>query len=131
MRVAPGTRLRRAEQGLSEEQVRADSTLPQLKDLEDFTSDTHNEQLSKSGTARLTGERLKFDAGDAQQGIYLVANAGTETKATRVLTNMPSELLCMVPTTLAGGTYRLEVRNRAKNSTDMKTGSLGDTPTVS
>ncbi|QIX61650.1 DUF4469 domain-containing protein [Hymenobacter sp. BT18] len=130
VRLAPGTRLRRAEQGLTVEQVRADSTLPLLEDLEDFTSDTRNEKLTKGGTARLTGERLKFDAKDAQQGVFLVASNGTATKVARVLTNMPGEQLFLVPATLAVGTYRVEVRNRAKNSTDMKTGSLGDTLTV-
>lgn len=44
-----GTRRRRAEQGLSVEQVRADSTLLQFEDMEDFSSDTHNDNCHQGG----------------------------------------------------------------------------------
>lgn len=125
VRVAPGIRLRKAEQGLRVEQVRADAVQPVLDQAEDFTSDTTSEQLSKGGTVRLAGSRLKFEATDSQQGIFLVAANGTETRVARVLTNKPSELLFMVPAGLANGQYRVVVRAKVSNSNTLSSGELG------
>ena len=130
VRTAPGPRLRRAEQGLSVEQVRPNSTLPVLDEVEDFTSDTRSQQLTPGGTARLSGARLKHDPADPQQGIFLVAGDGTVTRVARVLTNLPSEQLFLVPAPLAPGLYHLEVRTRVRNSADLKAGRLAEALTV-
>ncbi|MCC2545929.1 DUF4469 domain-containing protein [Hymenobacter sp. BT175] len=131
VRVSPGLRLRKAEQGLSVEQVRADTVQPQPDQLHDFSSDTTNDRLTKGGTARLTGERLKFDDTDVTQGLFLVATDGTETYLTRLLTNKPSELLFMVPATLANGQYRLVVRAKPFGNQSLRTGELGSLLTIS
>lgn len=131
VRVAPGLRLRKAEQGLSVEQVRADTVQPQPDQLHDFSSDTLNDRLTKGGTARLTGERLKLDPADATQGLFLVATNGTETHLPRLLTNKPSELLFMVPAGLANGQYRLVVRAKMANSNTLTSGELSSLLAVS
>jgi hypothetical protein len=131
VRVAPGIRLRKAEQDLKVEQVRADTVQPMLDQVEDFTSDTTSDRLSKGGTVRLSGSRLKFAAADAQQGIFLIGPTGTETRVTRVLTNMPAELLFMVPATLANGQYRVVVRAKMASSNTLTSGELGSLLAVS
>ncbi|MBG8554377.1 DNA-binding domain-containing protein [Hymenobacter guriensis] len=131
VRVSPGIRLRRAEQGLTVEQVRADAVQPVLDQAEDFTSNTTNDKLSKGGTVRLTGSRLKFDAADTKQGIFLVAANGTETRMTRVLTNKPSELLFLVPTAQVAGQYRVVVRAKVDGGQVTKSGELDTVLAVS
>ena len=83
---------------------------------------------------RLTGSKLKLDASDPDQGVFLVkstgAGTGTATRVARVMTNKPSEQLFVVPTSLTAGSYRLEVRTKHKNSTQLKTATLGATLTV-
>jgi hypothetical protein len=125
VRVAAGLRLRQAEQGLTVEQVRADAVQPVLDLAEDFTSDTTSERLSKGGTVRLTGSRLKFEAGDTQQGVFLIAANGTETRVARVLTNKPSELLFLVPASLVTGQYRVVVRAKLAGGLALRSGELG------
>jgi hypothetical protein len=131
VRVSPGVRLRKAEQGLSVEQVRADTVQPHLDHLEDFSSDTTNDRLSKGSTARLTGDRLKFDPADLTQGIFLIPPGGAETRISRVLTNKPSELLFMVPASLVNGQYRVVVRAKVANSNRLSSGELDSLLTVS
>lgn len=130
VRVAAGVRLRKAEQGLSVEQVRADVVQPLPDQLEDFGSDTTNDRLSKGGFARLTGERLKFDLADPTQGIFLVASNGTETRVTQVKTNRPGELLFGVPAALSAGQYRVVVRAKPNGNQNLRTGELDGLLTV-
>ncbi len=126
IRTSPGVRLRKAERDLRVEQVRADPTLPILEDVEDFTTDARNDQLTPGGTARLTGDKLKFDPTDPEQGLFLVATNGTTTKIAKVKTNKPSEQLFVVPATVAAGAgYRLEVRAKNPGSTNLRVGALG------
>ncbi|MBC8081749.1 MAG: DUF4469 domain-containing protein [Hymenobacter sp.] len=125
VRVAPGLRLRRAEQGLSVEQVRADTVQPRPDALEDFASDTTNDRLSPGGMARLTGERLKFEPTDATQGVFLLAANGPETRVTQVKTNRPGELLFGIPAALPAGQYRVVVRAKGKDSMLLRSGELG------
>ena len=124
IKLTPNTRLRKAEAGLHFEQVRASSSNPVLDHLEDFTTDATDGKLSKGGTARLSGQRLKFDPADAAQGLYFVAANGTATKVAKVKTNTPAELLFVVPATLTAGSYRLEVRAKYKGSDNLRVGPL-------
>lgn len=131
VRVSPGIRLRKAEQGLSVEQVRADTVQPVLDQIEDFGTDTTNERLSKGGTARLTGSRLKFDPADTTQGIFLINPTGAETRIARVLTNKPSELLFLVPASLANGQYRVVVRAKPFGNQGIRAGELSSLLAIS
>lgn len=131
LRLGTGVRLRRAEAKLRFELERAqDQSVPVPDHLEDFGSETSNATLTKGGVVRLTGAKLKFDLADPDQGLYLVKSTGAATRVTKVLTNKPSELLFVVPASLTAGIYRLEVRTKHQNSTQLKTAALSTTLTV-
>ena len=131
IRLAAGKRLRHAEAQLRFELERGqDQSVPLLDRLEDFTSEAVNGILTKGGTVRLTGSKLKFDPSDPDQGLYLISATGTATRITQVFTNKPAQLLFMMPATLAAGTYRLEVRTKTKGSNVLKTAALGAALTV-
>lgn len=131
LRLGTGVRLRRTEPKLRFELERAqDQSAPQPGHLEDFTSETTNDTLTKGGTVRLKGDNLKYDPTDADQGLFLVSGTGTATRVTKVLTNKPSELLFIVPPTLGAGTYKVEVRAKPKGSKQLRTATLGTALTV-
>jgi hypothetical protein len=132
MRLSPGVLLRKAEAEIKAERIRGGSALPLPLRLEDFSSDTANDQLTPGGTARLTGELLKFDPTDELAGLYLRKSTGATTKVSRVMTNTAKQLLFMVPTGLAAGSYTVLVRSRFKATRDsqIKEGALSAPLTV-
>jgi hypothetical protein len=73
---------------------------------------------------QVVGHRLKFDPEDAAQGIFFVADDGTETKVAVVGRNKPAELIFMVPGDLDAGEYTLEVRATLHGSNDVRVGAL-------
>ena len=73
----------------------------------------------------LRGQLLKFDTGDAPQGIFFLSgNQETKVDGKTVARNMPSELIFMVPATLKKGTYRVEVRAVGASTPTLKTAQL-------
>jgi len=78
----------------------------------------------------LTGRRLRFDLGDAQQGIFLVAADGSETRVERLIKVMPSEVSLIAPA-LPAGEYRLEVRTSPDDDGEIRAGRLESPLTVS
>ena len=80
VRISPGTRLRKVESSIRVERVQASKALPLPERLEDFSSDTMNDKLTPGGTARLIGDRLKFDPADTDSGIFLRKSTGATTR---------------------------------------------------
>lgn len=131
--ISPGIRLRDVPPTIPTQKVRARVRKPELSHYHDMISGTQDDQVTPDAGARINGELLKFDEGDANQGIFFInTDDGSETQvdASRILRNMPSELLFNNPS-LASGTYRLEVRTILNGSTDLRVGILIDELTVS
>lgn len=109
--ISSGKRLRRTiasrAQPLKQEAIKP---RPNPLDYIDFVSNTRNTTLTPGGMGQIIGHRLKFDATDANQGIFLVDNNTTATRITTIGRNMPAELMFMIPTGLTPGDYTLEVR---------------------
>ena len=59
------------------------------------------------------------------RALFLVATAGGETEVTSVQKNKPSQLVFLVPATLPGGTYHLEVRARMGTGTSSRQLRIG------
>ncbi len=93
--------------------VRAKEYAPEPTKLEDIASGTANERLTPGNMACLKGINLKFDAEQADEGLYVVSDRGPATKVDQLARNMPGELVFLVPGKLAKGNYWLEVRNRS------------------
>ncbi|MEW6197161.1 MAG: DNA-binding domain-containing protein [Planctomycetota bacterium] len=97
---------------------------PLLLELRDIASDTINKLLTPENIGQLTGSRLKYDPGEADEGVYCVAvSTQAATKVTTIQKNMPSQVVFLVPA-LAAGWYWLEVRNRQKGTQQLRMGRL-------
>lgn len=130
--VTAGTRLRKLvkEQG----QVTKQETItprPSPLDYVDLNSGERNGHLTPGGLGHIIGHRLKFDPTDPDQGIYFIAEDGSETRVTIIGQNKPGELIFLVPDGLTTGKYRLEVRAVLKGSKSVRRGRLDKTLTVS
>ena len=101
---------------------------PSLLEFFDHNSGECNTVITRGGIGRITGHRLKFDIEDANQGIFLIAEDGTETRITIVGMNKPSQLMFSIPPSLPSGNYALEVR--VLFSTKIRIGSLPETLSV-
>ncbi|MBG8555946.1 DUF4469 domain-containing protein [Hymenobacter guriensis] len=133
LRLSAGTALRRAETELRFVQVRAVSqSAPRPEQVEDLLTEAINTTLRPGATARLRGANLKHNPTDPTQGVFLVpaTGNGNPVRLERILKNTPSEQLFLVPPTLPAGTYRLEVRIKPRNSSHLRTGTLGAVLTV-
>lgn len=83
-------------------------SLPLPKTLFDVSSQTTNNRLTSGGTVKITGKRMKINAQQPTQGVFLINGAKT-VPVTTLVTSRPSELVMVLPN-LPKGTYTLEVR---------------------
>ena len=127
--ITPGSRLRGIGTQVSVERVKGSSPQPDPEYLDDLGSGTRNDQLTPGNIAQVRGSRLKYDAGDPAQGIFLIASDGTETKVNTVAHNKPGQLDFLVPV-LEPGEYQLEVRSLMNKTTEIRRGSLSALLTV-
>jgi rRNA pseudouridine-1189 N-methylase Emg1 (Nep1/Mra1 family) len=75
-------------------------------------SGTTNEEISPGGTMTMIGERLKVDENENDEGVFFIDATGQDTKVDKYIKNLPSEMIFVIPATLATGDYRIAVRNR-------------------
>lgn len=128
--VSPGLRLKESEGSIKTEKVKADKPMPVLIDFKDIASDSRNQNLTPGGVGNIKGSLLSFDPADPAQGIFIIAESGTETKATTLIRHKPGELIFMIPSGISAGTYRLEVRSNLRNGKQIRTGALPFSLTV-
>jgi hypothetical protein len=114
------------------EKVEALKPAPIPIEYRDVATATTNDQVMPGNIGQLSGSRLKFDAGQADEGIYFVATAGGETKVSVVQKNKPAQLVFLVPA-LVSGSYAIEVRARMGSGTsarELRIGRLDATVSV-
>lgn len=126
--VSPTRALRNQLKASTVQKAEADTRAPNLIEYIDFGSDTRNSTLTPGNAGQISGHRLKFDGADPTQGVFFVAEDGTETTAVTVMTNDPGKLLFLIPP-LPAGSYFLQVR--AAFGQTKRTGALQTTLTVS
>ncbi len=121
----PGSELREAvRNGASVEKVEAVKPSPNPIEYRDVGTDTTNDQITPGNIGQLSGNRLKFDAAQADEGLYFIPTLDTgDVKVTTVQKNKPSQLVFLVPALGAGG-YNLEVRARIAGGTELRIGRL-------
>ncbi len=73
---------------------------------------------------------MKYDEGQADEGVFFVATAGGATKVATVQKNKPSQVVFLVPAGLVAGAYNLEVRARIGGGTELRIGRLDHGLTV-
>lgn len=102
---------------------------PNPIEFRDVASDTSNEQATPGNIGQLSGNRLKFNPGAGDEGVYFVLVGGGETKVVTVQKNKPSQSVFLIPTLLPGD-YQVEVRARISGGTELRTGRLEAVLTV-
>ena len=134
LNIAPGTLLREAATGVRVEKTQAASTDPYITAVRDVVSGELNGTLTAGGILEATGSRLKYDAADREQGLFLVPASGAAVRCDVVAENKPARLMVMVPPTVAAGPYHVEVRTKltdsGKTGKSLKVGRFGKELTV-
>ena len=128
--VNAGTALREAVKSVKTEKTEGANTGPYITEAADVVSGAVNSTVTAGGILRLTGSRLKFDASDETQGVFLVPENGGETvRCSVVAENKPARVMVMIPADIAGGTYYAEVRttcdSSGKATKTLRTGRFG------
>jgi hypothetical protein len=124
LNLNPGKRLNEAIKNMELKKVEITSPMPVLQQFINLKSNVINENFSPGQVASIKGSLLKFDSADTLQGIFFIADDGTETKVENVIKNKPSELLFFVPEDLNSGSYRVEVRCIFQNTKKLRSGQL-------
>ncbi|MEL7585123.1 MAG: DUF4469 domain-containing protein [Prolixibacteraceae bacterium] len=89
----------------------------------DMTTGEVNAVLTPGGPVVIKGTRLKFDADDPEQGVFLQSENRQLLRIGGVLRNVFSQIVLMVPTDLSPGAYQLIIKSRL-NTQQIRTGEL-------
>lgn len=68
-------------------------------------------EIKAGSVLSLSGNRLKFDAADEEQGVFLSTEAG-EKRCGTVIENRPAKVVVLVPADLAAGEAEIELRTK-------------------
>jgi DNA-binding domain/Domain of unknown function (DUF4469) with IG-like fold len=110
------------------QKVAAVKPMPIFKSYVDHASG-NSTSITSGNAATISGQRLKVDVADPQQGIFIIGN-GAETKVTTFIDNQPSTLTFLHPQGLAAGVYQIEVRVKLYRTKDLRVANLGQPLTV-
>lgn len=130
LNVNAGAALKEAAAQAKAQKTEAASTDPYITSVTDKV--TGDSGTVKTGSVmELTGSRLKFDASDAEQGVFALTANGT-VRCEPVIENKPARLLVMLPASIEAGDFTIEVRTKIIGATGkalktMKRGSFGKT----
>jgi len=84
---------------------------PSLIMFRDIASGEQNAAATPGNIGAISGHRLKFNADEQAEGIFLTpVTGGDEIKVDVIQRNKPKELVFLVPPALPSGSYHLDVR---------------------
>lgn len=132
LNVNAGSLIREAATKTTTQKTEGKSTDPYITRVKDTVSGDGT--VIRAGTViEITGARLKFDASDAEQGVFAVTASG-EFRAATVIDNKPALLVVIFPAEVEAGDFALEVRTKLnadnKAVKTMKVGRYGKTLTA-
>ena len=133
LNVNAGSALKEAASQAKAQKTEAASTDPYITTVTDKV--TGDSGTVKAGSImEITGSRLKFDAADAEQGVFALTAAG-EVRCEPVIENKPARLLVMLPASVEAGEFTVEVRTKVHSASGkavktMRRGSFGKTLTA-
>jgi hypothetical protein len=117
-----GTELKGIERDFNPAWTETTKPLPFADDFKDISSNLTNQIITIGGVGHITGRRLAFDLADTTQGIFFINETGQDTRITTMIRQTPSDLIFMIPATLAAGNYFIEVRTIPKDNKDLRIG---------
>ncbi len=92
------------------EKLKSNKPAPYIDQFIDISTQTADGNITPGSIGTITGEELKFNPEETEEGIFFVASNGTEYKADTVANRTEGTLTFLIPATLTPGNYRLEVR---------------------
>lgn len=120
LNIKPGLGLQDVTEKVSLAKITVPAAVPVLNSFVDTETGTKNQQLTPGAPGKLSGQKLKFDAEDPQQGVFFKQETGNKTfKVEKYVECQPSKLIFKIPTGMAAGNYKVEVRKGTE-----KTGQL-------
>lgn len=122
--LSAGTMLYDKMQQAKVEKISVGIPSPDLLQFLNVKSGTTNDLLTPGSIGQLVGSELKFNPANAEEGIYLTHETGTETKVTELAIRTEKKLLFTIPAALATGGYRIEVRKGYGKTATIRTGLL-------
>ena len=112
------------------EKVMKVTPAPVPVDFADLHTANHNNLITPGNIGTITGYKLSFNEGNADEGIFFIpTGGGAAIKGAIVQKNKPSQLVILNPA-LAAGDYNLEVRARIYGGNDLRIGRLDAVLTV-
>jgi len=128
--VSAGDLLNLKVRAASKEKILQAAPQPFILQIRDVESTTANSKLSPGGIVEISGEELKFDKTQTDEGVFLLGAAdpiriATYYKVTQGL------IVFTVPATLPVGSYTLEVRRAYTNARAIRKGTSEDALLVS
>ena len=98
----------------------------EVDSFQDAFSETENRFVTIGEIGRITGDDMKFDKKDPEQGVFFVDPTGQALRAPSYAIVLPKEIVCSVPNLTAGLAYELQLRTRKKEGERLGTTSLED-----
>lgn len=127
--VSPGLLLARKMRGARTEKVPASPPGPEINSFEDINSGSVDSVLTPGGIGRISGQYLKFDQSQEDEGVFFVNENDEETRVAVIASITDGQITFMVPQ-LPSGDYVLEVRRAYTTARRLRTGSLDQSLTV-
>ena len=120
LNITPGKRLRQLLK--NEKAYRQPPTSPQpyINSIAHYEPLLSEHQIRPGMLLSLKGQHLKINTQKEDEGVYLYRGRQQVYKISRLITNMPGQLVLLLPADLPAGTYQLELRCRVGNSTELR-----------
>jgi len=127
--ASPGARVRKAiRDNASVTKVETIKPIPALNEYVDLATGETNSTITAGNIGTINGHRLKFDATQPDEGVFIIDTAGPSNHAVAIQKNKPGQLVFLVPVLGPGTSFYLEVR--ARFGTELRVGRLDATLTI-
>jgi len=121
--LKPGNLLNKMAKRVRPHKVESHLPRPLIELFTDMTTGEVNAVLTPGGPAVIKGTRLKFDADDPEQGVFLQSEDRQLLHIGSVLRNVFSQIVLVIPVGLSPGAYQLIVKSKLKTQ-QLRTGEL-------
>ena len=122
LNISAGTALKAALAKVKTTKTETASTDPYITAVTDkLTGDS--DTIKIGSVMEIIGSRLKFDAEDAEQGVFAVSGASA-VRCASVVENKPARLIVLLDATVPAGEFTLEVRTKVVGNGSKKSKTL-------
>ncbi len=130
-KVKSGVLLKRAADETKMHKIDRKKVIIDIFSFTDHLNVEASDTLKPGSIGQLSGKLLKLDTEDMNQGIFLIADDGTEFRTSIYVTNTNRKQIFQIPSDLVAGNYQLELRALINNGKVLQIGSLNKTLIVS